>query len=402
MVTGIEQMRALFKIILFIISVTILYTENCSALQTDQNKELVQIRGEIKKYEQELAQQKATEKTVLNYLSTLEHDIDLTTSHVAHLRKDIIIREQQADHYRSDIDKTNDDITRLKEQLRKRIIYIYKQGNRQDYELLLSGKSLNHLLVWLRYRKMIIDNDKRNILALREKKGQLLLQQDILNSEIQKSQRSFLTKQAEEQHLREDRQQRADYLVSVLKNKKLLEEQLREVKQAERKIMGLISQAEEKRLSEQARKSGSDAYSTEFMKRDHHFSDLKGRLRWPTMGRIVGHFGKQKHPQLNTITENLGVEIKAVLGAAVMSVDDGQVQTITWQRGRGNIIIISHDDGYYTVYTNLGEISVQLSENVSQGQVIGTVGDSNSMGQPILYFQIWKNTKNLNPEDWLS
>ena len=105
---------------------------------------------------------------------------------------------------------------------------------------------------------------------------------------------------------------------------------------------------------------------------------------------------------LNTITENLGIEIKAPLGSPVVAVDDGQVQTITWQRGRGNIIIISHDNGYYTVYTHLAEINVELSQYVQRNQIIGTVGDSGSLEGPILNFQIWKNTKNLNPEDWIT
>ena len=35
-------------------------------------------------------------------------------------------------------------------------------------------------------------------------------------------------------------------------------------------------------------------------------------------------------------------------------------------------------------------------------KVIGTVGDTGSMNGPILHFQIWKNTKSLNPEDWIS
>jgi murein DD-endopeptidase MepM/ murein hydrolase activator NlpD len=125
-------------------------------------------------------------------------------------------------------------------------------------------------------------------------------------------------------------------------------------------------------------------------------------LIWPVQGEIISHFGRQRHPTLNTITENLGVEIKTKLGTPVFAVSDGEVQTITWQRGRGNIIIISHGEGFYTVYTNLSEIRVELSDIVKQGQIIGTVGDSGARDTPILHFQIWKNTHNLDPEEWLA
>ena len=135
--------------------------------------------------------------------------------------------------------------------------------------------------------------------------------------------------------------------------------------------------------------------------RDYTFSSLRGRLPWPTQGQIISHFGKQRHPTLKTITENLGIEIRAPLGTPVQTVDAGQVQTITWQRGRGNIIIVSHDDGYYTVYTHLADIRVDLLDTIEAGEIIGTVGDSGSLNGPVLHFQIWKNTENLNPEDWL-
>ncbi|OPZ81768.1 MAG: Murein hydrolase activator EnvC precursor [bacterium ADurb.Bin431] len=85
----------------------------------------------------------------------------------------------------------------------------------------------------------------------------------------------------------------------------------------------------------------------------------------------------------------------------MVSVGDGQVQTITWQRGSGNIVIVSHGEGFYTVYTHLEEIRVSQDDPVRQGQVIGTVGESGSINGPVLHFQIWKNTRNLDPEEWL-
>ena len=132
-----------------------------------------------------------------------------------------------------------------------------------------------------------------------------------------------------------------------------------------------------------------------------NFYALQGQMQWPAKGTISARFGKQKHPQLKTITENLGIEIKARRGDPVIAVADGTVQSITWQRGRGNIIILNHGNGYYTVYTNLQDILVDMNEPVRGNQRIGTVGESGSLHGPVLNFQIWKNTKNLNPEDWL-
>ena len=132
------------------------------------------------------------------------------------------------------------------------------------------------------------------------------------------------------------------------------------------------------------------------------FSELRGGMIWPTEGRIVTRFGKVKHPELKTITENIGIEIEAPEGSPVQVVASGKITKITWQRGRGNIVIVSHYGGYYTVYTHLEEILVDLLEDVEPGQVIGSVGESGSLKGPVLHFEVWKGTTKLNPENWLA
>jgi murein hydrolase activator len=370
--------------------------------ETSQQKELFELRDEIKKFEERLTQQKVKETTMLDYLAGLDREIDLTVNYLSKLRNDLAQNEQQLVQYQSESEVMEKQINILKDRLRKRVVYFYKHGEKNDYELLLTRTSLSQIMVWLRYRKMIMDNDRRTIQTLKAKQSQLLYLQTLLASGIKERQIKLSAKQQEDKRLKESRQKRMENLKSIRKDKTLLEGQLKTVKQAERNIIGLISQAEEKRLTRHVQTNEAQIDIAKPLKRDHRFSELKGQMRWPVRGEIISKFGRQRHPELNTITANLGIEIKAPLGSPVVSVDDGQVLTITWQRGIGNTIIVSHDDGYYTVYTNLSEISVKSSENVRQGQIIGAVGDSGFSESPLLHFQIWKNTVNLNPEDWLN
>jgi septal ring factor EnvC (AmiA/AmiB activator) len=78
------------------------------------------------------------------------------------------------------------------------------------------------------------------------------------------------------------------------------------------------------------------------------------------------------------------------------------VTAITWVRGMGNVIIINHFGGYFSVYSHLSQIIVTIDEELTMGQVIGNVGDSGSLQGAMLHFQIWKNNEALNPEEWLS
>jgi murein DD-endopeptidase MepM/ murein hydrolase activator NlpD len=124
-------------------------------------------------------------------------------------------------------------------------------------------------------------------------------------------------------------------------------------------------------------------------------------MLWPVAGKIIARFGQYRHPELKTVTENIGIDIQAGAGNPVKVVASGRVTVITWQRGRGNIVIVSHYGGYYTVYTHLQEIQVDLQEEVSMGQVIGTVGESGSLKGPMLHFEIWRGEEKLDPEVWL-
>jgi murein DD-endopeptidase MepM/ murein hydrolase activator NlpD len=59
-----------------------------------------------------------------------------------------------------------------------------------------------------------------------------------------------------------------------------------------------------------------------------------------------------------------------------------------WFRGYGNLIIVDHGSEYYTLYAHVADIKVAEGDDVKQGQVIGTVGDTGSLQGPRLYFEV--------------
>ena len=115
-------------------------------------------------------------------------------------------------------------------------------------------------------------------------------------------------------------------------------------------------------------------------------------------GKIISHFGKVHNKDLNTITENVGIDILAKNSNKVVSILDGVVTTITYIRGHGNVIIISHGEGFNTVYAKIDQINVNENDYVQSGKIIGSLDKSN---KKILHFEIWGNQKKLNPEKWI-
>ena len=66
----------------------------------------------------------------------------------------------------------------------------------------------------------------------------------------------------------------------------------------------------------------------------------------------------------------------------------------------GNTIIISHPNGYYTVYS-LGKSIVSQRDYLSANQTIGYVGQTGNSNGPHLHFEIWKNNHILDPRDFI-
>jgi septal ring factor EnvC (AmiA/AmiB activator) len=131
------------------------------------------------------------------------------------------------------------------------------------------------------------------------------------------------------------------------------------------------------------------------------FGALRGRLPWPTDGRIVTGFGTQVHPRFGTRTQRNGVDIEAVEGTEVAAVFPGTVVYTGWFKGYGNLIILDHGSDYYTLYAHVAEIRVKEGDDVRQGHRIGTVGDTGSLAGPRLYFEVRYQGKPQDPEQWL-
>jgi murein hydrolase activator len=128
---------------------------------------------------------------------------------------------------------------------------------------------------------------------------------------------------------------------------------------------------------------------------------LRGQLPWPAAGRIVGSFGRQVHPRFGTETFRHGVDIEAAEGAAIRAVYAGTVIYRGWLRGYGNLIILDHGAGYYTLYAHASELLVGEGEWVTAGQSIARVGETGSLTGPRLYFEVRYQGRPEDPEQWL-
>lgn len=86
-----------------------------------------------------------------------------------------------------------------------------------------------------------------------------------------------------------------------------------------------------------------------------------------------------------------GIDIAAPVGTPVVAAASGQVIIArygSWNGGYGNYAVIKHDNGTQTLYAHLNSLSVGQGQWVSQGQGIGTIGNTGRSTGPHLHFEV--------------
>ncbi len=125
---------------------------------------------------------------------------------------------------------------------------------------------------------------------------------------------------------------------------------------------------------------------------------FKGALPWPAPGIVTATFGRQKPGAPGR--PRTGIELSLAEGQAVRAVHEGVVGYADQFTGYGNLVILDHGDGAYTLYGYLSSIDVARGDRVDAQGRIGASG-RNPAGNPALYFELRVDGPAVDPLQWL-
>jgi septal ring factor EnvC (AmiA/AmiB activator) len=169
----------------------------------------------------------------------------------------------------------------------------------------------------------------------------------------------------------------------------LMQERLETLSDAARRMEEIVAELEQA----QARRR-QEGPLTRY--REGSFARSKGFLMPPIKGKIISAFGWKKDKITNLSSFSPGIDIKPSPGYSGMKAcAPGRVVYVGQLRGYDNFVIIEHDDGFYTTYAGLGNITVELDELVSTGDALG------SLAQSVAHFEIRRGREHLDPVIWL-
>ena len=122
---------------------------------------------------------------------------------------------------------------------------------------------------------------------------------------------------------------------------------------------------------------------------------------WPLEGPVTSSFGEREDPFNGEGAFHSGIDISASYGSPVRATADGDVSDAQMGSGYGREVVLKHGHDVTTLYGHLSAIAVLPGQHVTQGQVIGYVGQTGRATGPHLHYEVRVHNVPVNPHKYM-
>jgi septal ring factor EnvC (AmiA/AmiB activator) len=393
-------MPKFFRLIILTITLSLAY----GTLFADVRDDLKGIKSEIKEKQQLLRQTRKVESKVTFELTQIEKNLKEKESNLAHLNSElkavetgVISTQKQILILLAELEKKRDEIS-------KRVASLYKAGEMGNVRIFFSSGSIPEVLENRRYMRSVLEHDKALFQDYQNRLQQLKGLKESLEKEAERKERLSVKIKAKKIEIESEKSKKSAYLSQVISEKKSYQSSLRELQANARRLQSMVE-----RLEARSRKSYTQKdEKKKLVPGDHHqppvtdkgFGSQRGKLSLPVSGEVVSRFGKHKHPEFNSYTFNNGITIASSMNADIKAVFDGEVIFADRFKGYGNMLIIDHGGGYFTLYAHSSRMIKKVGSTVHKNDVVANVGDTDSQNGAQLYFEIRYQGKPIDPGPW--
>ena len=374
--------------------------------QTDLRREILesqrrleQIRAEQSRLEGEIGDVRNRVRDASEDLANVERRLSASRSVVAEI-------QFQSDAVTQSIQETTRELVQAREKLaeneavlNRRLRDIYKMGPLHTVEVLLGASSFTDLLNRYRYLQRIASFDRSLVSRVETIEGELVERNDDLRQRMAELGSLRQNRLSEVAQLRSVESERQTALAEFRSRERQTASRLEQLDADEGRMTQLIGDLETRRREIEARTATARADASLSV-------DDAGSLDWPLDGEVIYRFGRERRPNGTVLRWN-GIGISASPGSPVTAVRAGTVVLAGPFEGYGPTVVLSHGDGFYTLYLYLEETGVVEGRTVSIGQVVGTVGGTDTPEGPHIEFQVRAPVNGGSPQaqdplQWLS
>jgi murein DD-endopeptidase MepM/ murein hydrolase activator NlpD len=113
--------------------------------------------------------------------------------------------------------------------------------------------------------------------------------------------------------------------------------------------------------------------------------------------RVTSGFGMRVDPFTHTLARHEGLDFTAMHGTPIIATADGTVTRSGWEDTYGNIVEITHAEGFMTRYAHISKRHVTEGQKVKRGQHIADVGSTGRSTGPHLHYEVFRHGHVMNP-----
>lgn len=390
--------------------------------------------------DKEIASLEKKKDDIINYIKELDKELNKLSNEIDGLNQNIDIAKV-------DLKKVQDDLAdaRKKEAdqydiMKKRIKYMYENGDTSYIELILESDNIAEALNQVEYMTKLTEYDNslldkyiqlKNEVTKKEKeeKDKLAKLKDLksaLTYEKQTVEKLSKDKSVEvakyEKNISESKEVSANYSSKLEEQDELIdklieeeririekqqkEEEERRRKEEERKRKEEEKKREQQNAANQGNSNSSDNSNSSNNSNTGNTGSttFNGSFTWPvpSSSRITSSFGYRDQPTAGASTYHKGIDIGAPTGSEIVAAAAGTVVVASYTVSTGNYIMISHGNDTYSIYMHCSKLLVSVGDEVSQGQGIALVGSTGISTGPHCHFAIMINGNYVDPQQYVS
>ena len=354
-------------------------------------------RDQIEQHKQKEGVLSTTIQRFDTRIDVIQGEIDVTERRLARVQDSLDQQKERLLEVRDRLEESRDRLARLRSELATarrvlaaRLVEIYKSDSPDALTVILSADGFGDLLERAEFLDRISDQDREITDRVRG------LRDTARDQAVQLAELEEREQLVAERILRE-----RDQIAAV---EDQLEGARSELASARADKQGALQQVQASRIRAQEDLAALEREQARVQ------AALQQANQGPSAGPIVQGSGQFIWPVNGTFTSpfgmrwgrlHAGIDVAAPEGTPIRAADAGRVALAGWVGGYGNYTCVQHTGSLSTCYAHQSRLGTSTGASVSQGQVIGYVGNTGNSFGAHLHFEVRINGSPVDPMGYL-
>lgn len=394
-------------------------TEESNLSEAQQEKKTLE--NDLQKAKELIDSLKGSKEDIQSEVEKLDKQLNEISGKVKELESRLSKKRQEIADTESALNKAKEQEKKQYRNMKKRIQFMYENGQTSYVEMLLSADSFTDFLNAVEYITQISQYDRKMLKEYQNMQVTIADTQKTLETDYASLQSLQAKVQEEKQAVaalesakKGELNDVADDLTDAQTVAKAYEAEI----QAQNEVIVQIQAAQKRAAEQQAAQQQAQAAeenqgATDAARENQNTAQnttpsgngqSTGSMMWPcpSSKRVTSDYGPRTSPTNGASSNHKGIDIGAAYGADIVAADGGTVLVATYSSSGGNYVIIDHGGGLCTVYMHASSLTVSAGQTVSKGQVIAKVGSTGISTGNHLHFGVTLNGVYVSPWGYVS